>query len=52
MIYTTTTFYSAVPVTEVGLYVSDQIVDDMKFTAGLMHTTWVPPTVHSRTRPR
>lgn len=52
MIYTTTTFYAAVPVTEAGTYVSDQIVDNMKFTTGLMHTTWVPPTVRPRTRLR
>jgi hypothetical protein len=36
----------AVPVTEVGTYVSDQIVDDMKATAELVQT-WVPPTVRA-----
>jgi hypothetical protein len=40
------------PMTETGTYVSDQIVDDMKFATGLMHTTWVPPTVRLRTRLR
>ncbi len=35
------------PVTEVGPYVSNQIVDDVKFTAQL-EQTWVPPTVHRR----
>jgi hypothetical protein len=39
-------FYVAVPVTEVGTYVSDQIVDDMKATAELVQT-WVPPTVRA-----
>ena len=35
------------PVTEVGPYISDQIVDGIKFTTQL-EQTWVPPTVHRR----
>ena len=42
-------FYVAVPVTEVGTYVSDQIVDDIKFAAKLK-PTWVPPTVRHHQR--
>ncbi len=37
------------PVTEVGPYVSHQIVDEMKATAQL-EQSWVPPTVRPRTR--
>lgn len=56
---TDTSFYVAVPMTEVGTYVSDQIVDDIKFAARPKHgqivddikfaakprQPWVPPTV-------
>jgi hypothetical protein len=33
------------PMTEVGAHVSDRIVDDMKFTAGLVVETCAPPSV-------
>lgn len=46
---TSITFYVAVPVTETGTYVSDQIVDDIKFAAKLK-PTWVPPTVRHHQR--
>jgi hypothetical protein len=44
-----TVFYTALPMTEAGLYVSDQIVDDVGFTAGLVQP-WMPPTVRERRR--
>jgi phosphopantetheine adenylyltransferase len=37
------------PMTETGTYVSDQIVDDIRLTTGLVQT-WVPPTVRDRRR--
>lgn len=46
---TNISFYVAVPVTEVGAYISDQIADDIKFTAEL-EQTWVPPTVRHHQR--
>ena len=45
----TYTFYSMVLVIEVGTYASDQIVDDIRFTAK-MHQAWVPPTVRHHQR--
>ena len=46
---TNISFYVALPVTEVGTYVSDQIVEHMNFTARL-EQTWVPPTVRHHQR--
>ncbi len=46
---TNISFYVAVPVTEVGTYVSDKIVDDVRFTTGLAQIC-VPPTVRHHQR--